>query len=270
MIEYYKNLSLENLPYINEEGLICWEEFKNIPEYEGLYQVSDLGRVKSLPKFVERLNGVMENRSEKILRQINNGKDYLSVELYNNKKHRKYVHRLVLLTFETDCKLVVDHKNHIRLDNRFSNLRYLTQRLNTSSPKNKPTPSSKYTGVVSTANKFKKWGAYIKINQKSYYLGGYKTEVEASNMYQDAVDKWETFSITPKGDTLIKNDKTFNSKNKGSKGVNNKIVLDRGTGIYYDSLIEACNALHLNYKHVSSMLCPTGRKVINKTSLIYV
>lgn len=180
------------------------------------------------------------------------------------------MHRLVLLTFEKDSKLVVDHKNHIRLDNRLINLQYLTQRLNTSSSKNKPTPSSNYTGVVKTANRFKKWGVYIRINQKKYYLGGYKTEIEASNAYQDAVYKWETFNITPKGEILIKNDKAFNPKNKGSKGINNKIVLNTETGIFYDSLIEACNALYLNYKHVSSMLCPTGRKIKNKTSLIYV
>ena len=270
MIEYYKNLSLENLPYINEEGLICWEEFRDIPDYEGLYQVSDLGRVKSLSKFVERTNGVIENRSDRLLRQINNGKDYLSVELYNGKKCRKYVHRLVLLTFETDSKLIVDHKNHIRLDNRFGNLQYLTQRLNTSSSKNKHVPNSKYVGVVKTTNKFKKWGAYIRINQKKYYLGGYETEVEASNVYQDAVYQWENFNITPKGEILIKNDKVFDSKNKGSKGVNNKIVLNTEMGIFYDSLTEACDILHLNYKHVSSMLCSTGRKVKNKTSLIYV
>lgn len=64
MIEYYKNLSLENLPYINEEGLICWEEFRDIPQYEGLYQVSDLGRVKSLARTITRSNGILEKNMQ--------------------------------------------------------------------------------------------------------------------------------------------------------------------------------------------------------------
>ena len=46
MIEYHKNLSLELLFYINNEGLVCYEEWKDIPGYEGIYQVSNLGRIK--------------------------------------------------------------------------------------------------------------------------------------------------------------------------------------------------------------------------------
>ena len=91
MIEYYKNLSLESLPYINEEGLSCFEVFKDIPNYEGLYQVSDLGRVKALRKTIYRIDGSLDNKPEKILRQMNNGNNYMSVELYKDgKQNRKY------------------------------------------------------------------------------------------------------------------------------------------------------------------------------------
>ena len=42
MIEYYKKLGLENLPYVNEEGLVCWEEFKDVPGYEGYQHLKDI------------------------------------------------------------------------------------------------------------------------------------------------------------------------------------------------------------------------------------
>ena len=52
MIEYYKNLSLENLFYIDENGIVQEEEWKDIPNWEGMYQCSDLGRVKSFGRKV--------------------------------------------------------------------------------------------------------------------------------------------------------------------------------------------------------------------------
>ena len=53
MIEYYKNLSLESLFYINDEGLVCMEEWRNIIGFENRYQVSSLGRVKSLGRRIK-------------------------------------------------------------------------------------------------------------------------------------------------------------------------------------------------------------------------
>jgi hypothetical protein len=52
MIEYYNNFDLNPLFYINDEGLVCLEEFKNIPNWIGFYQISNLGRVKSLERTI--------------------------------------------------------------------------------------------------------------------------------------------------------------------------------------------------------------------------
>ena len=71
------------------------EEWKDIKNYEGLYQISSLGRVKSLPK--ERNNGI---NNEIILKQCTDKKGYKRVNLYKNKKStRVLVHRLVAEAF---------------------------------------------------------------------------------------------------------------------------------------------------------------------------
>jgi hypothetical protein len=258
MIEYYKNLNLESLPYINEEGLVCLEEFIDIPGYEYLYQVSDLGRIKSYDRSSIHENGNIHCKKSKILKQANNGKDYLSVLLYdyNSVKKSYYVHRLLLKTFVGESDLLVDHKNHIRLCNTLLNLRYLTPRLNSSTTVNRPTPASKYVGVDRSRNSIKKWRAVLRINGIKRHIGTYITEEEASEAYQNALYNWDNFSLTPKGVYEEKNKvKIFNTKSGENLGVNAKIVLDTDTGIFYDSLKEACNRLNLKYKHTSNLLC---------------
>lgn len=51
MIEYYKRQTLKSLFYVNDKGLVCYEEWFDIPFYENLYKISTIGRVKSLEKF---------------------------------------------------------------------------------------------------------------------------------------------------------------------------------------------------------------------------
>lgn len=57
MKKYYLDFSLEPIVYQNELGLDCVEQWKDIPEYEGLYQVSDLGRVKRLNRYKNHSSG---------------------------------------------------------------------------------------------------------------------------------------------------------------------------------------------------------------------
>lgn len=178
MIEYYKNLSLENLPYINLEGLICWEEFRDIPDYEGLYQVSDLGRVKSL-----------NCNREKIIKVYLENRGYFTARFYKDRKGRtKPIHQLVAMAFlnHTPCgmELVVNHKNFIRIDNRLSNLEIVTNRENTSHRSIKT--SSDFVGV-SYAKKYKKWTASIQVGESRKHLGTFDCELEASQYYQNAL-----------------------------------------------------------------------------------
>lgn len=102
------------------------EIWKDIEGYEGLYQVSNLGRVKALPKycFNGKVNWLMK---EHILKPLNMTKGYLYVCLYKNKKyHRFFIHRLVASAFIPNIhnKSDIDHINTIKTDNRATNLRW--------------------------------------------------------------------------------------------------------------------------------------------------
>jgi len=206
MIEYYKNLSLENLPYINEEGLVCWEEFRDIPEYEGFYQVSDLGRVKSLNRIIFRESDkAYLNKKERILKSNIDISGYPSVNLYiNNSKKFCKVHRLVMSTFIGKSDKYIDHKDDIRYNNILSNLRYCTQRENNTVYK-KIRGKSKYMGVYLA--KRGRWIAGITIDGVYYNLGAYDIEELASNEYNKALYNWENNKVLPNYRSRLKTSK---------------------------------------------------------------
>lgn len=97
------------------------EEWRNIKGFEGLYQVSNFGRIKSL--------GNKQNRKEKILRLYKDSAGYYQIKLYYNGNYNRFkVHRLVWEAFNGIIPngLVVNHINEIKTDNRLSNLNLLS------------------------------------------------------------------------------------------------------------------------------------------------
>lgn len=107
------------------------EKWKNITGYEGLYQVSDQGRVRSL----DRVNGRGFNVFGVILKQNPDRKGYLGVSLYSGSKasrRRRPVHQLVAEEFigPRPEGLDVCHNDGDKANNSASNLRYDTRREN--------------------------------------------------------------------------------------------------------------------------------------------
>lgn len=104
------------------------ETWKDIPGYEGLYQVSDLGNVKSLEKKTVR-KGHDVFLKEKILKPSENKRGVQSVSLYKENKKKDFrVHVLVALAFigERPKGYHVCHINGVASDNNLSNLKYDT------------------------------------------------------------------------------------------------------------------------------------------------
>ena len=154
------------------------EEFRGIKNYEGIYQVSNLGRVKSL-----------KCGKERFLKAGLSGDGYYTVVLHkDNKRKTRKVHQLVAVAFlnHTPCgfKLVVNHVDFDKLNNNVDNLEIVTSRANTNRKHLKS--SSKYTGV-SWHKPSSKWAASIRINGKSKHLGYFTCELAASKDYQTAL-----------------------------------------------------------------------------------
>ena len=94
------------------------EEWRDVPGFEGLYQVSNYGRVRRI-----------YNGKVKVMTQRHRGKGYLGVTLIKNGiKKDFYVHRLVAETFipNPDNLPQVNHKNLNKEDNSVDNLEWVT------------------------------------------------------------------------------------------------------------------------------------------------
>jgi hypothetical protein len=158
------------------------EIFKDIPGYEGMYQVSNLGRVKSYDKKMKDKLGRFRTCHSKIISQCK-GKRYLMVRLFQKTFN---VHQLVAMAFlghkPNGHNLAVDHINNNSLDNNLQNLQVISFRENVS--KDQKNRSSKYIGV-SWSKTYNKWVSSIYINKKNITLGRFKTELEASEAYQN-------------------------------------------------------------------------------------
>ncbi len=216
------------------------EIWKDIPNYEGLYMASSLGNVKSI-----------KQGKEKILKQYLNKSGYKSVSIYKNyiSKH-KLIHQLIAIAFlghkpDGTHKVVVDHINNIKTDNRAVNLQLISQRENSS--KDRIRKNNLKTWLNYNKNKTKII-ARININGKSVHIGVFNLnqETEAHNAVKEAltlhksgvdvISKYKKLNKTSK----FKNIYYIQNKNKWSSCF---LFKNRNISLgYYDSENEAKNA----------------------------
>lgn len=105
------------------------ETWKDIEGYEGLYQVSNTGKVKALERTVPHAHSKEVTKHERTLKPHLTKQGYLDVQLCKNGTvAHKRIHRLVAAAFvpNIEGKPFVNHKNGIKSDNREENLEWCT------------------------------------------------------------------------------------------------------------------------------------------------
>ena len=167
------------------------EIWKDISGYEGVYQVSNLGNVRSL----DRLDGRGRNIQGVLLKQVISTNDYLKVTLYKNGKSKtKTVHRLVAEAFipNTENKPQVNHIDEDKLNNIVYNLDWMTNIENTNhgtgieratfnkSHKIQCSNGKIYSSIISAARELNlsdgNIGQHLKGNTSYTHVGGYTFE----------------------------------------------------------------------------------------------
>lgn len=130
------------------------EIWKDVVGYEGFYEVSNYGRIKSLSKKAKNKNGYRITK-EKIMKNVLKNNGYSAITLYKNKKSKTYlIHRLVAQAFinnphDYPC---INHKDENKLNNRIDNLEWCTPKYNNNyglhNEKMKKTKQKKYGKAV--------------------------------------------------------------------------------------------------------------------------
>ena len=144
--------------------------------YKGLYEVSNLGNVKSFPR-----NGTIKN--EKYLVPNDNGYGYLKLSLCSTLKKTKYVHILVAESFlnykSNKGQIVVDHIDNNKRNNNLNNLRIISHTENLT--RGNRSNSENYN-IYKIRNKYR-------VIIKSMHIGYYDTLLEAIEIRNNQLNK---------------------------------------------------------------------------------
>lgn len=162
------------------------EIWKPAVGFETLYEVSNMGNVRNM-------------RGKVLAKHIINSGYHKLAFTVNNKTYNKLVHRLVAEAFlpNPDNLREVNHINEDKLDNRLSNLEWVSSSANTQhsiatgtyakifemknslGKKHLPNPTSKYHNVTYDKSR-SKWVGQVRYQKKNWYMKRFNTEEEAA------------------------------------------------------------------------------------------
>ena len=157
------------------------EEWKDVPGYEGIYKISNEGRVK-------RCAGSLYTKTDRFIKgDLNRG--YWRVQLKDKQRtERQTIHRLVALAFcpNPESKPHVNHIDGNKLNNHASNLEWVTSGENKRHSLTVPAArlKRKNRGAYQRANG--KWRVMICFAGKTLCLGTYETQEKALSIYRKA------------------------------------------------------------------------------------
>ena len=178
------------------------EVWKDINGYEGLYQVSNLGRVKSLARRVRNHRcGATRLIQEQMLTPTDNGKGYKIVCLRNNRaKKNKYVHRLVAEHFLSNPmgKKYINHLDYDTSNNVVANLEWCTQLENIAysvehmrKPRTKCRPTNTGEKYITRRTHHGKYISFRVIIRSKGIDKNFKTLEEAVCFRNEVMQKWQ-------------------------------------------------------------------------------
>ncbi len=158
---------MENLEWVPVKG------------YEGLYEITKCGKVRSLPK--KRVGVKVRYYKGKNLSIVKVGLGYLSVTLFKEGVKKKWLlHRIVAVTFleKIEGKDYVNHKDKDKYNNHVDNLEWVSSIENNCHMQKTKNNSSNFIGVYLHSDG-KKYKSQIGHNKKRIYFGTFDTEEEA-------------------------------------------------------------------------------------------
>lgn len=197
--------------HLNEQGLkscrykyedeaewsVIIERWKDVPGYEGSYMVSNFGEVRSLDREVDNGKGGTRFLKGKVLSTNLNTSGYATINLSRDgESSTVQVHQLITIVFlgHTPCghKLVVNHIDGGKVDNRVCNLEIVTNRYNSQISISSQNSVTGVSGVFYDVSG-DIYKACIVCFGPQVYLGGHKTNIKMlGELYVVAQKKYES------------------------------------------------------------------------------